>query len=136
MTLCAQNTYPRTAVINNDTVVLFTLKQEAYIYSKFQQLEECDVLLKECKEINSKHVEQSQNYKSMLDVNREQVEYYKRLADINKDMNKDLNLQLDELSGKHNKQQKQIKRLKKQRNFFLIGSGILTTVLVTAIILN
>lgn len=135
-TLLGQSTFPRTAVINNDTVVLFTLQQEELIYAKFQRLDACDTLLNECVELKNNYIQQIGNYKSMLDVNKAQVEYYERLVQINKDMNKDLNNQLDILTNNNNKQQKQIKRLKKQRNFFLVGSGFLTAVLVTAVILN
>jgi len=133
---CLNDKYPMTIVVNNDTVVAFTLEQEKCIYKwleekKFTEydIELCEIMKTNCFE--------------HIDVLNRRIGYYQleisvmqENIDVKQNMINNLNRQVDNRNLYNYALQNDNKTLKRRNTRNIIIGGVAITGLTTALILS
>lgn len=133
---CRDNRYPLTKVIDNDTVVLFTIKQEKCIYYWLEQKGLCEVEL-DISNVTIKAMnEHIDTLKSRIILKDLEINKYKsksvidnkRIVNLEEQVKVEENLQVIYVN--------EVKRVRNNRNKLYVVGGVLITGLSTALIIS
>lgn len=133
---CQDSIYPVTKVINNDTVVLFTPKQEKCIYYWLQEKEICysDIEISN-RLINSLNLHVD-SLNSKIKLSDSQINKFKSKSIIDENKITNLEKQVDIEKKLQEIYKDDLVKVKKNRNKLYVIGGIVVTGLTTALIIS
>ena len=134
--LCKDPEYPKTKIINGDTIVLFTQKQEKCIYIRLTQKDDCDVNLKLAESLISQMSSHTDTLKSKLQLKDLEIGKYKEKSIIDNKSIVTLKEKLEVEAKIQNVYINQLSKTKVNRNKLYIVGGVVITGLSTALILS